>query len=315
MLTQDSRCCYAAASKSQAGKAMSTRNNNLRGILYMIIGMACFTLGDAFVKLAAQTLPLGQVMLALGGGCAIVFLGMMWLKGETVLFTAFFEKPVLLRNAGEVLGATCMFAALALTPLSTVTAIIQTAPLMMTLAAALFLKEQVGLHRFSAVIIGFIGVLIVIRPGLEGFDQYSLFALFAVVGMSMRDIGARMARPGISTLLLSFYSAITLALTGVVMLLVGGEIKIPSMTASLHLLGLVAAASLGLAVVTQSVRIAEISVVSPFRYVRLLFGMTLGILVFGEVIDSYTIVGSLVTITAGIYIWVRERRLATMADS
>ncbi len=290
---------------------MPALTDNLRGILYMIIGMACFTLGDAFVKLAAQSLPLGQVMIALGLGCAIVFLCMMQLKGEKLLFAAFFEKPVMLRNAGEVLGATCMFAALALTPLSTVTAIIQTAPLVMTLAAMLFLKEKVGIHRMSAVVIGFIGVLIVIRPGLEGFDKYSLFALFAVVGMSMRDVGARMARPGISTLLLSFYSAITMLLTGIVMLLFAGEIKMPGTIASLYLLGLVAAASLGLIVVTQSVRIAEISVVSPFRYIRLLFGMTLGVLVFGEVIDSYTIIGSLITILAGIYIWVRERRLAT----
>ncbi len=289
---------------------MAKPNPNLRGILYMVIGMACFTLGDTFVKLACQSLPPGQVMMALGLGCALVFWGMMRLKGETLLWAAFFEKPVLLRNAGEIIGATFMFAALALTTLSTVTAIIQTAPLIMTLAAALFLREKVGLHRFSAVIIGFIGVLIVIRPGLDGFDQYSLFALAAVFGMAMRDIGARLARPGISTLLLSFYSALTLLLTGLVMLLLSGGAKTPDLTVSLYLLGLVTAASFGLIAVTQSVRIAEISVVSPFRYVRLLYGMALGILVFGEVIDSYTIIGSLVTIMAGIYIWVRERRLA-----
>lgn len=284
--------------------------NNLRGILYMILGMACFTLGDAFVKLATQSLPLGEVMLVLGLGCALLFSGMMWFKGETTTFTAFFEKPVLLRNTGEVVGAISMFTALALTPLSTVTAVIQTAPLIMTLGAALFLGEKVGLHRLSAIIIGFIGVLIVIRPGFAGFDQYALFALLAVVGMSMRDIGARMARAGISTLLLSFYSAITLTATGAVMLMFSGGIKLPDINTTLQLLAMVIAAALGFIAVTQSVRIAEISVVSPFRYVRLLFGLTLGIIIFGEAIDGYTIAGSLVTIAAGIYIWVRERRLS-----
>ncbi|MGB1010212.1 MAG: DMT family transporter [Thiolinea sp.] len=287
---------------------MPSLTDNLRGILYMIVGMACFTFGDAFVKLASEHIPSGQVMMALGLGCGTVFLIMLKLDKQPLLYKPFFERPVLLRNLGEVLAACCMFAALALIPLSTVTAIIQTAPLFLTLAAALFLGEKVGIHRLSAVVIGFIGVLIVIRPGLSGFDQYSLLALLAVVGMSMRDVGARMARSSISTLLLSFYSAVTLALTGLVIVLVMGEVKMPDITVMFYLLGLVLAASLGLVMVTQSVRIAEISVVSPFRYIRLLYGLGLGIVVFDETIDGYTILGSLVTILAGIYIWVRENK-------
>ena len=77
----------------------------------------------------------------------------------------------------------------------------------------------------------------------------------------------------------------------------------------MYLIGLVAAASSGLMLVTQSVRIAEISVVAPFRYVRIIYGMGLGILVLGEVVDRYTMIGSLITISAGIYIWMRENRV------
>lgn len=284
------------------------RAGNLRGILYMVIGMACFTFGDMFVKLASQQLPSGQVMLVLGLGCGLVFLVMLLRAGESIAIRPFFEPTVLLRNSGEVLSATCMFAALALSTLSTVTAIIQTLPLLLTLAAALFLGEKVGIHRLSAVVIGFIGVLIVIRPGMSDFDQYSLLALLAVVGMAMRDVGARLTRSSISSLLLSFYSAVTLMLTGSVMLLMSGGAKVPDLTATFYLVGLVAAASLGLMLLTQSVRIAEISVVAPFRYVRLVYGMGLGILVLGETVDELTVVGSLITISAGIYIWVRENR-------
>ena len=126
--------------------------------------------------------------------------------------------------------------------------------------------------------------------------------------MAMRDVGARLTRSSISSLLLSFYSAVTLMLTGSVMLLMSGGAKVPDITATFYLVGLVAAASLGLMLLTQSVRIAEISVVAPFRYVRLVYGMGLGILVLGETVDELTIVGSLITISAGIYIWVRENR-------
>ena len=289
---------------------MKNLSANLRGILFMVGGMLCFTFGDLFVKLASERLPSGQVMIALGGGCAVVFIILLKRAGQPLMLRAFFEPSVLLRNSGEVLGAVCMFIALAFSPLSTVTAIIQTLPLLLTLSAALFLGEKVGIHRIAAVVIGFVGVLIVIRPGMSDFDQYSLITLLAVVGMAMRDIGASLTRPGISSLQLSFYSALTLLLTGSVMSLLSGGLKVPDLTASAHLVGLVVAASFGLIMVTQSVRIAEISVVSPFRYVRLPYGMALGMLVLGETVDAYTIVGSLITLLAGIYIWVRENRVA-----
>lgn len=288
---------------------MSSQSSNLRGILYMIIGMACFTFGDLFVKLASQQLPLGQVMIALGLGCAIVYFFMIKRAKQRILIREYFKPSVLLRNSGEVIAAVSMFMALAYSSLSTVTAIIQTMPLLLTLAAALFLGEKVGIHRITAVVIGFIGVMIVIRPGMSGFDQYSLLALLAVVGMSMRDIGARLTDPSVSSLMLSFFSAITLALTGAVMWLVSGDGNIPDVTTSLYLLGLVSAASSGLMLVTLSVRIAEISVVAPFRYTRILYGMALGVIVLGETVDTYTVIGSLITVLAGIYIWVRERQL------
>jgi drug/metabolite transporter (DMT)-like permease len=275
----------------------------------MIIGMACFTVGDLLIKLASKQLPLGQIMMALGIGCAIVYLAMLKQAGQKVVVRTYLLPSVLLRNTGEIVAATSMFMALAFSPFSTVTAIIQTLPLLLTLAAVLFLGEQVGIHRVAALIIGFIGVLIVIRPGMSGFNQYSLMAMLAVVGMAMRDIGARLTDSSVSSLMLSFFSAVTLIFTGAVMWLVSGGGKVPDLITTLYLIGLVAAASSGLMMVTQSVRIAEISVVAPFRYVRIIYGMGLGILVLGEVVDRYTMIGSLITISAGIYIWMRENRV------
>ena len=290
-------------------------SDNVRGIIYMITAMACFTVGDLCVKVASQDLPTGQVMIALGLGCALVFGFMLIRSGEPMWSRAFFERPVMLRNVGEIIASYGMFMSLAFLPLSTVTAITQTLPLLITLAAALFLGEQVGIHRITAVVVGFIGSLIVIRPGMNGFDHYALLTMVAVVGMAMRDIGGRLTRRSISSLLLSFYSALTLLGTGTFLLLLSGGAKIPTPTTWFYLIGLVAAASLGLIVATQSVRIGELSVVAPFRYVRIVFAVLLGIFVLDEVIDGYTIIGSAITILAGIYIWVRENRIAQKSQT
>jgi drug/metabolite transporter (DMT)-like permease len=295
---------------SQAIAAKAPITDNLRGIIYMIIAMACFTVGDLCVKVASQELPSGQVMIALGLGCTIVFGFMLIRSGEPMWSKAFFERPVMLRNVGEVIGSYGMFMSLAFLPLSTVTAITQTLPLLLTLAAALFLGEKVGIHRITAVVIGFLGSLVVIRPGMGGFDYYTLLTMLAVCGMAMRDIGGRLTRRSISSLLLSFYSAITLLTSGIFLLMLSGGAKMPTQTTWFYLLGLVAAASLGLIVATQAVRIGELSVVAPFRYIRIVFAVLLGIFFLDEVIDTYTIIGSAITILAGIYIWVRENRIA-----
>ena len=229
---------------SQVAAAKAPISDNLRGIIYMIIAMACFTVGDMCVKLASEELPSGQVMIFLGLGCTIVFAVMLMRSGESMWSGAIFERPVLLRNVGEMIGAYGMFMSLAYLPLSTVTAITQTLPLVLTLAAALFFREAVGKHRIAAVMVGFIGSLIVIRPGMEGFDQYTLLAFVAVIGLSMRDIGSRLTRRSISSLLLSFYSALTLLVFGVFLLFLSGGAKVPTATTSLYLLGLVAPSSL-----------------------------------------------------------------------
>ena len=298
---------------SQITSVKAPISDNLRGIIYMIIGMACFTVGDLCVKLASQELPSGQVMIALGLGCTLVFGFMLIRSGEPMWTRAFFERPVIIRNIGEIIGSYGMFTALAFSPLSTVTAITQTLPLVLTLAAALFLGEKVGIHRITAVIIGFIGTLIVIRPGINGFDQYTLLTLLAVVGMSMRDIGGRLTKRSISSLLLSFYSGLVFLGFGTFLLLLSGGAKVPTQTTTFTLIALVAAAALGLMMVTQSVRTGELSVVAPFRYIRIVFAVLLGIFILDEVIDIYTIVGSMITILAGIYIWVRENKIASQA--
>ena len=197
---------------------MALQSENLRGILLMVASMASFTFADLFLKLSTESLPTGEVMMAFGIGCAIGFYLILYQRGERVWNRAFFEPSVVLHNFGEVVATIGIFVALAYAPLSLVSMIMQTLPLVLTLFAFLFLKESIGVHRISAVAVGFVGVLMIIRPGMDDFNLYSLIAVFGVLGMLMRDIGSRLTPKSISTMLLSLYSSLLVTLARVGML-------------------------------------------------------------------------------------------------
>ena len=202
-------------------------NANLRSIILMIVAMACFSFADMLLKIASQTLPVGQVMMILGIGSTAVFLVLMRLKGEPILLSPLRQKPVMLRNAGDIFASTSMCLALAYVPLSMIGAVIQTVPLMITAAAALFLGERVGIRRILAILVGFSGVLFIMQPGSSGFDQMVILALMAAIGMTVRDIGTKLISPEISTLLLSFYAAVLFIFSGGFLLLITGGARLP----------------------------------------------------------------------------------------
>ena len=174
--------------------------NNVRAIMMMIAGMFFFTLGDLFLKLATTVMPLGMVMIALGLGMSVLFMAMMARARIPLYQKSYFHHALIMRSVGEMIGVVGMFIALAYAPLSSVTAIMQSLPLVLTAMGALFLKEPVGVRRLSALIAGFIGVLIIIRPGMSGFDIFASFTLIGVLGMAIRDFGTRILPSNISTL-------------------------------------------------------------------------------------------------------------------
>ena len=131
----------------------------------MIIAMGCFTFADLLIKIASETMPVGQIMVLLGIGSSFVFLTLLRMKSEPIRISPLFNSAVMLRNAGELIAATSMCLALAFVPISTIGAIIQTVPLMITAVAALFLGERVGIRRALAIGIGFLGALLIVQPG------------------------------------------------------------------------------------------------------------------------------------------------------
>lgn len=290
---------------SIAGSGHSA-GDNLRSITLMIVAMACFTIVDLLIKIASRTLPVGQVMMMLGAGSIIVFWMVMARKGEAVVMSPLLQPAVMLRNAGDFVGATSICLALAYVPLSTVGAVLQTVPLMITAVAALFLGEQVGIRRISAILVGFAGVLFILQPAGAGFDMMALLALLGAVGMTVRDVGTKLISRDLSTLLLAFYASMLFTVSGVVLLAVTGGATLPDGRMLLLFLVMIALGSIGVICVTNAIRLGEMSVVSPFRYSRLLFSVAAGIVILGEQVNAMMLFGCVLTMGAGLYIWRRE---------
>ena len=281
-------------------------NANLRAIMLMLAAMACFTLADMLLKIASQTLPVGQVMMTLGIGSTLVFLVLMRIKKEPVLLSPLRQRPVMLRNIGDIFASISMCLALAYVPLSIIGAVIQTVPLMITVVAALFMGERVGIRRISAIIIGFSGVLFILQPGNSDFDHMVFLALMAAIGMTVRDIGTKLISTEVSTLLLSLYAAVLFIFSGSVLLMITGGARLPDAGMFGLFAAMIVLGSLGYIFVTNAIRLGEMSVVSPFRYSRLLFSVAVGILILGEQVNAMMLFGCVLTIGAGLYIWRRE---------
>lgn len=286
---------------------------NLRGSILMVLSMAGFALEDMFVKRLAGDLPIGQIVMLLGLGGAVVFGAICVAQGRRLWTRDLLSRPVLLRNLGEVAGTLGFVTAIVLTPLSSASAILQATPLAVTLGAALFLGETVGWRRWSAILAGFAGVIMVIRPGMSGFEPASLLAVLAVLGLAVRDLATRAVPRTISSMQLSTYAFATLVPTGLVLLGFQGAPVWPSGT-NLRDLGL--ALVCGVAAyyaIVAAMRLGDVAVITPFRYTRLLFALVIGVTVFGERPDGWTLAGAGIIIASGIYTFWRERRLARRA--
>ena len=279
---------------------------NLKSIIFMIIAMGCLTLTDLLIKVASQTLPIGQVMISYGVGSLIVFWALLRIKGESIRLSPLTNPTVVFRNIGDLIALNGMFLALVYVPLSTIGAVIQTVPILVTAAAALFLGERVGMRRASAIFVGFLGALLIIQPGAASFDITAILVLIAAIGMALRDIATKLVRENLSTLLLTFYSCFLFILSGGVLLIINGRASVPVMDSSVTIAAMIVTGSLGFFFMTEAVRLGEMSVVSPFRYTRLLFSMAAGILILGEQVNASMIIGSALTILSGLYIWRRE---------
>ena len=283
---------------------------NLRGSALMVAGMLGFALEDMFIKMMAGALPVGQILMLLGLGGGIVFAMMSVARGERLLSPDFHHRAVIARNLGEVIGTAGFITAVALSPLATASAVLQANPLLVTLGAAVFFAEPVGWRRWSAICVGLFGVLLVIRPGAEGFTPLSLFAVLGTIGLAARDLASRRVPRSISSLKLSTYAFLILVPVGYLMVVVAGEALVwPSTVNSLRLLAAIGVGVAGYWALTAATRMGEISVIAPYRYTRLVFALFVAYFAFGERPDLLTYIGAAIIVGSGIYTLLREARL------
>lgn len=282
---------------------------NLRGILLMVGAMAAFAIEDMFVKWMGAIVPPGQILMMLGAGGAAGFALLAAMRNERLVSPIFLSRAVVLRNLGELTGTFGFVTAIVLTPLSSASAILQAMPLAVTLGAALVFREPVGWRRWSAIGAGFIGVLIVIRPGTAAFEPASLFALLGVAGLATRDLATRAVPRATSSVVLSAWGFSMLIPTGAVLLALTGGATVPSGATLGMLAGAVVLGVAGYWSLTQAMRMGEVAAITPFRYSRLVFALVIGVLVFGERPDAPTLAGAALIVGSGLYTLWREARL------
>lgn len=285
----------------------------------MAASMASFSINDATAKFLTTQMNFGQIML-LRGLFACVLIGLLTTQqGAMRPLRTLFVPAVALRVCGEIGGSGLFLAAISYLPLGNATAIVQSLPLAMTLGAVLLLGERVGWRRWTAIAAGFVGVLIIVRPGVAGFNQFSILTLVSVAFYAMRELVTKQIPAAIPTLFVSFLTTIAVSFAGGLLTFMLGGWQTPS-PQSIALLALAAVTTLiGYQCAIAALRAGEISTVAPFRYSQMIYAMLLGFIVFGEVPDAAMVAGAVIIVLSGVYTFhrecVRERPLAVNAST
>jgi len=289
------------------------RTENMRGAALMMASMAAFTLNDVCMKALAGEIPLFQAIFLRG----ITTTALIFLVGR-LMGAIRFDIPrrdwglIVLRSGAEI-GATFFFlTALFHMPIANVTAILQALPLTVALAAAVFLRESLGWRRVLAILVGFLGVLLIVRPGAEGFTTYSVFALVAVGFVTVRDLTARRLSSQVPSVTVALTAAATITVASGLASL--GDAWAPLTLRSGGLLGLASLFIIGGYLASVMVmRVGEIGFTAPFRYTGLLWALILGYLIFAEWPDALTLAGAGIVVAMGVFTLYRERRNARRA--
>lgn len=289
------------------------RSDNLRAIVLMVAAMAAFAVEDFLVKIVAAGMPVAQILVVLSSGGALIFAALCLRRGTPLIGPALRDPLVIVRNIAEVGATLCYVTALTRIPLSLVSAILQATPIFVTIGAALWLREPVGWRRWSAVIVGLGGVLLILRPGLGGFEPVALLAVAGAIQLAIRDVVSRRIPARIRSEQLSLWAYALLAPVAALLLLAGGEAAAATPRLWAVLLLAVATGALAYMLLTTATRLGDVTAVIPFRYSRLIFALVLGVALLGERPDAATLVGAAIVVGSGLYAWLRERRRARPA--
>ncbi len=281
--------------------------DNTRGILAMSAAVFVFIFNDALIKIAAETVPAIQAIGVRGVFATLWVTLALAVTGAWRQMGGVIHPYVLLRGALEAASSIVYLVALFHIQFAIATAINLSTPLIFTALAVLLLKETVRWRRWSAVIVGFLGVLLVIQPRPGDIDVWAWVVLFATVLGAFRDVLGRYLPASVPTLVVSFASAAAVALVGCAWTFVEGWQPMTPRE-----IGLLLASSLLLAAGYQFLVVAlrsgaEFSVIGSFRYASILWALAIGYVVWGDVPNALALLGITVIVGSGLYILHRER--------
>ena len=288
---------------------MADAKDNARGSLIMMGSMAAFTFNDVVLKTLSGEVPLFQAIFV--RGCFVtsaLFVFLLW-SGQFNLRHSPRDWSLLgLRTLGEI-GATLTFlSALFNAPIGAVTAVLQSTPLILTLAGAVILGEAVGWRRYSAIVVGLIGVMLIVKPGADGFNPYVLLSVATLGFIVVRDLPTRRISAGVPSVFVAFVASVAITSVGGLASLTGEWVPLDQSS----LLTLASAASFLLIAYVLAVavmRVGDMAVVQVFRYTGILWALALGYLVFDERLDWLTLIGAAIVVSMGVYTFYRERKV------
>ena len=286
------------------------QSENIKGAIYMCLSMAGFVLNDAVIKYASADIGMYQSIFV--RGCfAVIIIGIACIYNGAfkIIPNRLDHKLIIWRTLAEIFATITFLTALFYLPIANITALLQALPLTVTLAASWFLGEKIGWRRGVAILIGFIGVLLIIQPGTDEFNVYSILGIFCVIFVTIRDLVVRKFSAKISTLYVAFITATAIALVGG-FLTFAYEGWIPM---KLHEVILLFIAStlifVGYFFAISAMRSGQVGFVSPFRYTIMIWAIILGYLIWGDIPNNLTLLGISIVIGMGIFTFWREAQL------
>ena len=283
---------------------------NLRGAAFMTFSMLAFAIEDVLIKTLGARIPAGQIISVIGAGAALAFALWFLLKGQPVFVAAHMNSRVWLRGFFEVVGTMLFISALMRLDITMLSAIVQATPLVVAMGGAVFLGQKVGWKRWAAILVGFAGVLLIIRPGLDGISLSVLLGIGGMLGLAGRDLATRAITVEISGAHVSLHAFLLLVPAGLVLCWINDEaLIVPSVRDSATLVGCVIVALLAYLAIVAATRTGDAAFISMFRYTRMVFALILGLLVLNERPDSMTLIGVAIVIAAGVFTLLREARL------
>ena len=288
-------------------------SDNLRGVIYMNVAMLAFTIGDSFMKAATQTLPLFEAILLRGVLTTLGLLAIGQAMGGLRLWPARRDRGIIvIRSVAEIGGTVLFFAALMNMPLANLSAVMQSLPLAVTLAAALYFGDRVGWRRMLAIAAGFAGVMIIIRPGAGDFNFWSVVGLAAVACVVVRDLSTRELSRAVPSATVAIWAAFGVTLMAGVGLVFEGWQPV-TFAHALMILGAAVALVIGYMFVVMVMRVGDTSLTAPFRYTALLWAIFFGWVMFGTLPDGWTLLGASIVVATGLFTLFRERALRRAA--